>query len=83
VRVLGAMQTPDGQWRVEAIQRGRHYSYRILHGDNVIDGLVIGTAHRLLAEAGGAPLGLRTTVRDLARHRWADHRGEHRDRRLL
>ncbi|MEU8663609.1 non-homologous end-joining DNA ligase [Actinoplanes philippinensis] len=51
-RVQGAFETPDGRWRVEAVQRGRDHFYRLLHGDNVIDGLAIATVQRLLAEAG-------------------------------
>ncbi|MBM2620570.1 non-homologous end-joining DNA ligase [Actinoplanes sp. LDG1-06] len=50
--VIGAMQTPDGRWRVEAVRRGRQDFYRIIHGDNVIDGLAIATVERLLGEAG-------------------------------
>lgn len=50
--VEGALQTPDGAWRVEAVRRGRQQFYRLVHGDNVIDGLVIATVQRLLAEAG-------------------------------
>ncbi|WP_250006873.1 non-homologous end-joining DNA ligase [Actinoplanes sp. M2I2] len=50
--VIGAMQTPDGRWRVEAVRRGRQDFYRLIHGDNVIDGLVIATVQRLLEEAG-------------------------------
>ncbi|GAB2585646.1 hypothetical protein Aab01nite_52620 [Paractinoplanes abujensis] len=50
--VIGAMQTPDGRWRVEAVRRGRQDFFRLIHGDNIIDGLVIATVERLLAEAG-------------------------------
>ena len=53
VRIEGAMQTPDGQWRVEAIRRGAGSRwYRIIHGDNVIDWLTIGSVRQLLTEAG-------------------------------
>jgi bifunctional non-homologous end joining protein LigD len=51
-QVQGSFETPDGRWRVEAVQRGRDHFYRLLHGDNVIDGLAIATVQRLLAEAG-------------------------------
>ncbi|MBL7255847.1 non-homologous end-joining DNA ligase [Actinoplanes sp. LDG1-01] len=51
-KVIGAMQTPDGRWRVEAVRRGRQDFFRLIHGDNIIDGLVIATVERLLAEAG-------------------------------
>nr|WP_221383323.1 hypothetical protein [Actinoplanes polyasparticus] len=46
------MQTSDGRWRVEAVRRGNQDFYRLIHGDNVIDGLFIATVQRLLAEAG-------------------------------
>ncbi|MDY7089810.1 MAG: non-homologous end-joining DNA ligase [Actinomycetota bacterium] len=51
-RVIGAMQTPDGRWRVEAVRRGRQDFFRLIHGDNIVDGLVIATVERLLEEAG-------------------------------
>ncbi|MFC3992420.1 non-homologous end-joining DNA ligase [Actinoplanes siamensis] len=51
-QVRGALETPDGRWRVEAVARGKDQFYRLIHGDNVVDGLVIATLHRLLAEAG-------------------------------
>ena len=50
--VEGALQSPDGRWRVEAVRRGRDRFYRLIHGDNVVDGLAIATLERLLAEAG-------------------------------
>jgi bifunctional non-homologous end joining protein LigD len=50
--VEGAMQTPDGQWRVEVVRRGRTRWYRIVHGDEVIDWLSIGAVERILDEAG-------------------------------
>ena len=31
--VEGAMQTPDGAWRVEIVRRGHGRWYRIVHGD--------------------------------------------------
>jgi len=52
VRVNGAMQTPDGAWRVEAISRGRHPAYRILHGHDVIDWLTIAGVYHILTDAG-------------------------------
>lgn len=61
VRIIGALQTPDGQWRVEAVEEnrslpnGRPYRsthYRLVHGGNVVDGLAIATVQRLLDEAG-------------------------------
>lgn len=50
--VEGAMQTPDGAWRIEVVRRGRSRWYRIVHGDNVIDYMPIASVHRVLAEAG-------------------------------
>ena len=49
-----AMETPDGAWRVEVYRRPRtsNYWYRLVHGDNVVEDLTIGTVKRLLAEAG-------------------------------
>ncbi len=29
------MQTPDGSWRVEAMRKGRHYCYHVLHDNEV------------------------------------------------
>jgi bifunctional non-homologous end joining protein LigD len=48
------MQTADGEWRVEVYRQPRTqaYWYRLVHGDNVIEGLSIAGVHRLLAEAG-------------------------------
>jgi hypothetical protein len=50
--VEGAMQTPDGAWRVEVVRRGRTRWYRIVHGDNLIDWLSIASVQRILGEAG-------------------------------
>ena len=52
MRIYGALQTPDGAWRVEIVKRGPTMYYRLVHGDNMIDGLAIATLERLLAEAG-------------------------------
>jgi hypothetical protein len=35
----GVMQTADRAWRVEVVRRGATTSYRIVHGDDVIDWL--------------------------------------------
>lgn len=60
-RIIGVMQTRDGQWRVEAVRENRSLPnkrpyisehYRLVHGDSVIDSLSIGTVQRLLEEAG-------------------------------
>ncbi len=50
--VEGAMQTPDGRWRVEVVRRGRTHWYRIVHGEDVIDWLSITAVERILEEAG-------------------------------
>ena len=50
--VEGAMQTPDGRWRVEVVRRGRTHWYRIVHGDELIDWLSITAVERILEEAG-------------------------------
>lgn len=52
MRVRGALETPDGAWRVEVLQQGREHYYRLIHGDDAQDRIVIGTLQRLLAEAG-------------------------------
>jgi bifunctional non-homologous end joining protein LigD len=48
------MQTSDGEWRVEVYRQPRtqFYWYRLVHGDNVADGLTIADVQRLLAERG-------------------------------
>jgi bifunctional non-homologous end joining protein LigD len=48
------MQTSDGEWRVEVYRqpRTRFYWYRVIHGDNIVEGLTIAGVKRLLAEAG-------------------------------
>ncbi|GAA3943162.1 hypothetical protein [Actinoplanes auranticolor] len=46
------MQTRDRQWRVEAVRPGERDYFRLIHGDNIVDGLVIASLQRLLAEAG-------------------------------
>ena len=47
-----AMQTPDGAWRVEVVQRGGTPWYRIMHGDSELDWLSIAAVERILIEAG-------------------------------
>ena len=51
-RVEGAMQTPDGVWRVEIVRRHRNRWYRIVHGEDVLDWLSIAAVERILDEAG-------------------------------
>ncbi len=50
--VQGAMQTPDGGWRVEVIGRGGARWYRVTHGDSVLDWLSLADVERVLAAAG-------------------------------
>jgi bifunctional non-homologous end joining protein LigD len=50
--IESAIQTPDGTWRVEVVKRGRDRWYRIVHGDDVIDWLALGSVERILGEAG-------------------------------
>ena len=50
--VEGAMQTPDGEWRVEVVRRGRTRWYRVVHGEEVRDWLSITAVERILDEAG-------------------------------
>jgi bifunctional non-homologous end joining protein LigD len=50
--VDGAMQTPDGAWRVEAVHTGTSHWYRVIHDDNTIDWLTIADVERLLRQAG-------------------------------
>lgn len=50
--IEGAMQTPDGAWRVEIVRRHRTRWYRIVHGDDVLDWLSISAVERILDEAG-------------------------------
>jgi hypothetical protein len=55
--VEGAMETPDGVWRVEAIRRGRERWFRIIRREpidreSIIDWLTIASVERILDEAG-------------------------------
>lgn len=50
--VEGAMQTPDGSWRVEVVRRGRTRWYRVVHGDEALDWLSIAGVERILREHG-------------------------------
>jgi bifunctional non-homologous end joining protein LigD len=51
-QIDGAMQTPDGSWRVEALHSGTTHWYRIIHADNTIDWLTITDVEHLLHKAG-------------------------------
>jgi hypothetical protein len=50
--IEGAMQTPDGAWRVEVVRRRNTRWYRIVHGEDVLDWLSIAAVERILDEAG-------------------------------
>jgi hypothetical protein len=50
LQIDGAMQTPDGAWRVEAVQSGTIQWYRVIHGDNTIDWLTITDVEHLLGD---------------------------------
>ena len=50
--VEGAMQTPDGRWRVEIVRRNGNHWYRIVAGEQVLDWLSIAAVERILDEAG-------------------------------
>ena len=50
--IEGAMQTPDGAWRVEIVRRRRTRWYRIVHGAEVTDWLSITAVERILDQAG-------------------------------
>ena len=50
--IEGAMQTPDGEWRVEIVRRHGVRWYRIVHGEDVYDWLSIAAVERILDEAG-------------------------------
>jgi bifunctional non-homologous end joining protein LigD len=52
VRVRGALETPDGAWRVEVVQERAAFHYRILHGDDVIERIPIASVQRILGDAG-------------------------------
>jgi hypothetical protein len=50
--IEGAMQTPDGAVRVEAVCVGRRYWYRVRVGETVHEPMSIAAVGRLLAEVG-------------------------------
>lgn len=52
VKVIGAMETPDGAWRVEIVKRGGGPSYQIRHDGVLIEYLPIAAVIRILGEAG-------------------------------
>lgn len=50
--IEGTMRTPDGEWRVEIVRRGKSRWYRIVHGEDILDWLSIRGVERILIEAG-------------------------------
>ncbi len=50
--VAGAMQTPDGRWRIEIMHRGDSRWYRVSHDDNVLDWLDLAAVERILTDVG-------------------------------
>ncbi|MEV4350895.1 non-homologous end-joining DNA ligase [Actinoplanes sp. NPDC049596] len=50
--VTGTVMTADAAWRVEAVRRDGRQWYRIVHGDNVVDGLSLDDVQRVLEKAG-------------------------------
>ncbi|MEV4709331.1 non-homologous end-joining DNA ligase [Actinoplanes sp. NPDC049316] len=50
--VKGRMVTPDGGWRVEVVSRHGVESFRIVHGDNVVEGLDLAAVEKLLTAQG-------------------------------
>lgn len=50
--VEGAMQSPDGRWRIEVMRRGTSRWYRLTHHDNVLDWLTITDVARILTDVG-------------------------------
>ena len=51
-KVEYALQSPDGEWRVEIVKRGRTQWYRLVHGDSILDWLAQATLERTLHQAG-------------------------------
>ncbi|WP_328472606.1 non-homologous end-joining DNA ligase [Actinoplanes sp. NBC_00393] len=50
--VVGAMATPDGQWRVEVVSRSGVELFRLMNGDNVVEALDLEALEKLLASRG-------------------------------
>ncbi|MGA5299969.1 non-homologous end-joining DNA ligase [Nucisporomicrobium flavum] len=50
--VKGLMVTPDGGWRVEVVSRHGVESFRIVHGDNVVEGLDLAGVEKVLGAQG-------------------------------
>jgi hypothetical protein len=50
--VTGALQAPDGAWRVEIVHSAGNNFARLIHGDDVIDALSITSVKQPLGQAG-------------------------------
>jgi bifunctional non-homologous end joining protein LigD len=48
----GAMVTPDGAWRIEVVSRAGVESLRVVHGENVVEGLDLAGVEKLLRARG-------------------------------
>lgn len=56
--ILGAMQTPDGSWRVEAVRDRGGLWYRVVHGGQVhADGLAIASVERIMRDEAHVTMG--------------------------
>ncbi|BAL87278.1 hypothetical protein AMIS_20580 [Actinoplanes missouriensis 431] len=50
-RIIGAMRTADGYWRVEVVKEGRGQWFRVWHGATVVhDRAGISTVQRILGD---------------------------------
>jgi hypothetical protein len=58
VAVEGAMQTPDGAWRIETVDQSHRYWYRVLHDGEVFEPLSVADVDRVLTDAGVDPANL-------------------------
>jgi bifunctional non-homologous end joining protein LigD len=52
VKIQMALETADGQWRVEVAQQGTRVWYRLVHNGEVVQPLAIATVQRILADNG-------------------------------
>lgn len=50
--IEGAMQTPDGAWRIDAVRAGGNLFYRVIHGESVVSHLSISSVELILDTAG-------------------------------
>jgi bifunctional non-homologous end joining protein LigD len=46
------MRIVDGRWRVEVVRRGNDDFFRLIHGDSLVEDLVLSDLQQLLTEAG-------------------------------